>query len=143
MFVRQHSLFQPRPSIPGDQLVARLEPDQRTIDRTAVESACKSEAVARTITAWRPRFGLQEPRLATLDQTVMVSAVFKTRFTLEELQSTLTGLGVQATAAEIEHSAKRLVTACVFDHWLGHFHFRVPLFQTVMQEATLARTIAQ
>jgi WD40 repeat protein len=125
-----------------DQVVSRLEPNQRTIDRAVVESACKSEAVARAITAWRPRFGLQEPRLATLDQTVVLSAVFKARFTLQELQSTLASLGVQATAAEIEQSADRLVAACVFEHWLGIFHFRVPLFQTVMQEATLARMIA-
>jgi WD40 repeat protein len=126
-----------------DQVVDGLQPDQRIIERTQVESACQSEAVARAITAWRPRFGLPEPRFATLDQAVMLSAVFKTRFTLEELQSTLAGLGVQATAAEIRHSADRLVAACVFEHWLGHFNFRVPLFQTVMQEATLARMIAQ
>jgi hypothetical protein len=73
----------------------------------------------------------------------MLSAVFKTRFTLEELQSTLGSLGVQATADEIKLSAGRLVAACVFEHWLGTFHFRVPLFQSVMQEATLARMIAQ
>jgi WD40 repeat protein len=126
-----------------DQLVAQLEPDRRTIDQGMVESACKSEAVTRAITAWRPRFGLQEPRFATLDQTIVLSGVFKARFSLQELQSTLANLGVQATAAEIEHSARRLVAACVFEHWLGHFHFRVPLFQTVMQEATLARMIAQ
>jgi hypothetical protein len=126
-----------------DQVLARLQPDQRIIERADVEDACKSEAVARTITAWRPRFGLQESQFATLDQTVMLSAVFKPRFTLEELQSTLAGLGVQATAAEIQHSAARLVAACVFEHWLGHFRFRVPLFQTAMQEATLAHMIAQ
>ena len=126
-----------------DEVIARLEPDQHTIDRAVVESACKSEAVARTITAWRPRFGLKEPRLAALDHTVMLSAVFKTRFTLREIESTLADLGAQATAAEIEHSARRLVAACVFEHWLGHFHFRVPLFQTVMQGAVLARTVAQ
>ena len=126
-----------------DQVVDYLGPARSTIDRTVVESACKSEAVARAITAWRPRFGLQEPRFATLDQTVVLSAVFKARFTLQELQSTLSNLGVQATAAEIEHSARRLTAACVFEQWLGHFHFRVPLFQTVMQEATLARMIAQ
>jgi hypothetical protein len=124
-------------------VLARLQPDQRIIERAEVESACKSAAVARTITAWRPRFGLQESRFATLDQTVMLSAVFKARFTLEELQSTLGGLGVQATAVEIQHSVARLVAACVFEHWLGHFHFRVPLFQTAMQEATLAHMIAQ
>jgi hypothetical protein len=107
-----------------------------------VDSACQSDAVARAITAWRPRFGLQEPQLATLDQTVMLSSVFKTRFTLPELQSTLASLGVQASASEIEHSARRLVAACVFEQWLGHFHFRVPLFQRVMQETALARVIA-
>jgi WD40 repeat protein len=123
-----------------NQIVDLLDPDQRTIDRALVESACKSEAVARAITAWRPRFGLQEPQL--LDQTVMLAAVFKVRFTLQELQSTLASLGVQATATEIEHSARRLVAACVFEQWLGHFHFRVPLFQRVMQEAALARVIA-
>jgi hypothetical protein len=48
---------------------------------------------------------------------------------------------VQASAAEIQHSAERLVAACVFEHWLGQFRFRVPLFQTVMQESTLARMI--
>ena len=126
-----------------DQVVDLLAPDQRTIDRAAVDRALKSEAVARTITAWRPRFGLPEPRFATIDQTVMLSAVFKPRFTLAELESTLAGLGVTATAAEIRHSANRLVAACVFEQWLGHFHFRVPLFQTVMQEAALARMIAQ
>jgi hypothetical protein len=126
-----------------DQVVSHLEPDQRTIDRSAVESACKSDAVARAITAWRPRFGLQEPRLATFDQAVMLSAVFKPRFTLQELQSTLAGLGTQATAAELEEAADRLVAACVFEQWLGHFHFRVPLFQTVMQQAALARMIAR
>lgn len=126
-----------------DQVVARLEPDQHTIDQAMVESACKSEAVTRAITAWRPRFGLQEPRFATLDRTVVLSAVFKAHFTLQELQSTLASLGVQATAAEIEHSARRLIAACVFEHWLGHLHFRVPLFQTVMQEATLARMVSQ
>ena len=126
-----------------DQVVAGLEPDQRTIDQAMVESACKSEAVTRAITAWRPHFGLQEPRFATLDRTVVLSAIFKARFTLQELQSTLASLGVQATATEIEHSARRLAAACVFEHWLGHFHFRVPLFQTIMQEATLARMIAQ
>ena len=73
----------------------------------------------------------------------MLSAVFKPRFTLPELESTLSGLGVQATAAEIQHSANRLVAACVFEHWLGHFHFRVPLFQAVMQEAALARMVGQ
>lgn len=126
-----------------DQVVAGLEPDQHTISRAVVERACKSEAVVRAITAWRPRFGLKEPRLATLDQTVMLAAVFKTRFTLHELASTLENLDVQATAAEVEHSARRLVAACVFEQWLGHYHFRVPLFQTVMQEATLARMVAQ
>ena len=80
---------------------------------------------------------------ARIDQAVMLSAVFKPHFTLEELQSTLAGLGVQATATEVQHSADRLVAACVFEHWLGYFHFRVPLFQSVMQEATLARMIAQ
>jgi hypothetical protein len=124
-----------------DQVVDRLQRDQRIIERADVEGACKSEGVARAITAWRPRFGLSEPRFATLDQTVMLSAVFKPRFTLEELQSTLAGLGVQASAAEIQHSAERLVAACVFEHWLGQFRFRVPLFQTVMQESTLARMI--
>jgi len=124
-----------------DQVLDRLQSDRRIVESFDVESACKSEAVARTITAWRPRFGLQEPRFAALDQTVMLSAVFKPRFTLEELQSTLAGLGVQSTAAEIRHSADRLVAACVFEHWLGHFHFRVPLFQSAMQEATLARMI--
>ena len=124
-----------------DQVLERLPPDQHIIERAEVESACKSEAVAHTITAWRPRFGLQESRFATLDQTVLLSAVFKPHFTLEELQSTLAGLGVQATATEVQHSADRLVAACVFEHWLGYFHFRVPLFQTVMQEATLARMI--
>ncbi len=124
-----------------NQVLDRLQPDQRIIERAEVESACKSEAVARTITAWRPRFGLQDPRFATLDQTVMLSAVFKPHFTLEELQSTLAGLGAQATPTEIQHSADRLVAACVFEHWLGYFHFRVPLFQTVMQEATLASMI--
>jgi WD40 repeat protein len=124
-----------------DQVLAQLPPDQHIIERAEVESACKSEAVAHTITAWRPRFGLQEPRFATLDQTVLLSAIFKPHFTLEELQSTLVGLGVEATATEIQHSADRLVAACVFEHWLGYFHFRVPLFQTVMQEATLARMI--
>jgi WD40 repeat protein len=124
-----------------DQVVAHLDPDSRTIDRATVENACKSEAVARVITAWRPRFGLQDPRLAALDQTVLLSAVFKARFTLAELQSTLASLGVPATEMEIEQSTDRLVAACVFEHWLGHFHFRVPLFQTVMQEAALARMI--
>jgi hypothetical protein len=126
-----------------DQIVACLDPDQRTIDRTTVERACRSEVVARTITAWRPRFGLKEPRLATLDQTVMLAAVFKTRFTLSELEATLATLGVPASSTEIEHAARRLVAACVFEPWLGHFHFRAPLFQTVMQQATLARMIAQ
>jgi WD40 repeat protein len=126
-----------------DQVLERLPPDQHIIERAEVEYACKSEAVAHTITAWRPRFGLPEPRFATLDQTVLLSAVFKPHFTLEELQSTLAGLGVQATATEVQHSADRLVAACVFEHWLGYFHFRVPLFQTVMQEATLARMIEQ
>jgi hypothetical protein len=126
-----------------DQVIDRLQPDQSIIERAQLESACKSEAVARTITAWRPRFGLQDPRFATLDQTVILSAVFKPRFTLEELQSTLAGLGVQATPTEIQHSADRLVAACVFEHWLGYFHFRVPLFQTVMQEATLAGMIGR
>ena len=107
-----------------DQVLDRLQPDQHIIERAEVEGACRSEAVARLITAWRPRFGLPEPR-----------------FTIEELHSTLAGLGVQATATEIRHAADRLVAACVFEHWLGHFHFRVPLFQTVMQEATLARMI--
>jgi hypothetical protein len=125
-----------------DQIVEGLDPKQRTIDRVLVERACQSEAVARTITAWRPRFGLQDPQLAALDQTVMLSAVFKTRFTLAELQATLASLGVPATPTEIEHSARRLVAACVFEPWLGHFHFRVPLFQEVMQEAALARVIA-
>jgi hypothetical protein len=78
-----------------------------------------------------------------LDQKVMLSAVFKPRFSLEELQSTLAGLGVEADATEIRHSAGRLVAACVFEQWLGQFQFRVPLFQTVMQEATLARMIAR
>ncbi len=126
-----------------DQVVARLAPDQRTIDRSAVEGACKSDAVARIITAWRPRFGLREPRFAAIDQTVVLSAIFKGHFTLQDLQSTLAGLRVQATAVEIEHSARRLVAACVFEHWLGHFRYRVPLFQTVMQESALARMIAQ
>ncbi len=125
-----------------DQIVEGLAPQQRIIDRALVERACQSEVVARTITAWRPRFGLQDPRLAALDQTVMLSAVFKTRFTLAELQSTLAGLEVQATPTEIEHSARRLVAACVFEQWLGHFHFRVPLFQQVMQEAALARVVS-
>jgi hypothetical protein len=125
-----------------DQIVEGLEPGQPTIDRALVDRACQSAAVARTITAWRPRFGLQEPQLATLDQTVMLAAVFKTRFTLAELQATLAGLGVQATPTEIEHSARRLVAACVFETWLGHFQFRVPLFQRVMREAALARVIA-
>jgi len=124
-----------------DQVLARLPPGEDIIERAEVEIACKSEVVAHSITAWRPRFGLQESRFATLDQTVMMAAVFKPHFTLEELQSTLAGLGVQATATEIQHSADRLVAACVFEHWLGYFHFRVPLFQTVMQEATLARMI--
>jgi WD40 repeat protein len=124
-----------------DQVAQGLAPDQRTIDRGTVEGAFKSEPVARAITAWRPRFGLQEPRLATLDQTVVLSAIFKARFTLQELASTLASLGVEATAAEIEHSARRLVAACVLEQWIGHFRFRVPLFQTVMQEATLARMI--
>ena len=126
-----------------DQVLARLPPGEDIIERAEVEIACKSEAVAQTITAWRPRFGLPESRFATLDQTVMMSAVFKPHFTLEELQSTLAGLGVHATATEVQHSADRLVAACVFEHWLGSFHFRVPLFQTVMQEATLARMIEQ
>jgi WD40 repeat protein len=126
-----------------DQIVAGLAPDQHIIDRSAVESACKSEAVARAITAWRPRFGLQEPRFATLDQTVALSAIFKTHFTLGDLQAILTSLRVQATLTEIEHSARRLVAACVLEQWLGHFRYRVPLFQTVMQEATLARMISQ
>lgn len=124
-----------------DQVLERLQPDQHIVERADVEGACKSEGVARVITAWRPRFGLSEQRFATLDQTVMLAAVFKPRFTLEELQSTLGGLGVQASAAEIQHSAERLVAACVFEHGLGHLRFRVPLFQTVMQEATLARMI--
>ena len=126
-----------------DQVLEGLQPGQLVIDRADVERACKSDAVARTITAWRPRFGLPEPGFATLDQAVMLSAIFKTRFTLEELQATLAGLGVQTTAVEIRRSADRLVAACVLEHWLGHFRFRVPLFQTVMQEATLARMIAQ
>ena len=126
-----------------DQVLDRLQPDQHIIERAEVEGACRSEAVARLITAWRPRFGLPEPRFAALDQAVMLSAVFKPRFTIEELHSTLAGLGVQATATEIRHAADRLVAACVFEHWLGSFHFRVPLFQTVMQEATLARMIEQ
>ena len=124
-----------------DQVLVHLPPDEDIVERAEVESACKSAAVAHTITAWRPRFGLLESRFATLDQTVLLSAVFKPHFTLEELQSTLVGLGVQATATEIQHSADRLVAACIFEHWLGYFHFRVPLFQTVMQEATLARMI--
>jgi WD40 repeat protein len=124
-----------------DQIVEGLEPAQRSIDRALVLRACQSDAVAQAITAWRPQFGLQEPQLAVLDQTVMLSAVFKTRFSLPELQSTLATLGVQATPTEIEHSARRLVAACVFEQWLGHFHFRVPLFQRVMQEAALARVI--
>jgi WD40 repeat protein len=124
-----------------DQVLVHLPSDENIIERTEIDSACKSEAVAQTITAWRPRFGLQESRFATLDQTVLLSAVFKPHFTIEELQSTLAGLGVQATATEIQHSADRLVAACVFEHWLGYFHFRVPLFQTIMQEATLARMI--
>ena len=126
-----------------DQVLERLQPDQRVVERAELESAYKSEVVARTITAWRPRFGLPDPRCAPLDQAVMVSAVFKTRFTLEELQSTLAGLGVEASADEIRRAADRLVAACVFEHWLGYFRFRVPLFQTVMQEATLAIMIAQ
>ena len=125
-----------------DQIVEGLGPTQRTIDRALVERACHSEAVARTITAWRPRFGLQDPRLATLDQTVMLSAVFKTGFTMAELQSTLASLGVRATQTEIEHSTRRLIAACVFEQRIGHFHFRVPIFQKVMQEAALARVIA-
>ena len=51
-----------------DQIVEGLDSKQRTIDRVLVERACQSEAVARTITAWRPRFGLQDPQLAALDQ---------------------------------------------------------------------------
>jgi WD40 repeat protein len=125
-----------------DQLLDHLGPARRTIDQAVVERACRSEQVARAITAWRPRFGLQDPRLATLDQTIVLSSVFKTRFTREELLATLENLGVQATAAEIEQSTDRLVAACVLEHWFGHFYFRVPLFQTVMQEATLARMIA-
>jgi WD40 repeat protein len=125
-----------------DQIVEGLDPAQPSIDRALVERACQSEAVARTVTAWRPRFGLQDPQLAALDLTVMLSAVFKTRFTLPDLQSTLASLGVQATPTEIEHSAHRLVAACVFEQWLGHFHFRVPLFQRVMQQAALAQVIA-
>lgn len=124
-----------------DQILDRLKPDEHLIDRQVIDEACKSEAVARAITAWRPRFGLSEPRLAAIDQTVMLSAVFRPHFTLEELQSTLAGLGVETSAAEIQHSADRLVAACVFEQWLGNFQFRVPLFQTVMQEATLARMI--
>ncbi len=126
-----------------DQLVGRLAPGRHMIERADLDDACKSEAVARTITAWRPRFGLEEPRFATLDQTVMLSAVFKPRFSLEELHATLVDLGVEANATEIRHSADRLVAACVFEQWLGQFQFRVPLFQTVMQEATLARMIAR
>lgn len=130
-------------SVVCDQLLEGLSPERRIIESGDIDDACKSEAIARTITAWRPRFGLQEPRFAMLDQTVMLSAVFKPRFSLEELQSTLAGLGVEANATEIRHSAGRLVAACVFEQWLGQFQFRVPLFQTVMQEATLARMIAR
>jgi WD40 repeat protein len=130
-------------SVVCDQMLGTLDPQRRILERGDLDDAYKSEAVARTITAWRPRFGLQEPRYATLDQTVMLSAVFKPRFSLEELQSTLVGLGVEAEATEIRHSAGRLVAACVFEQWLGQFQFRVPLFQTVMQEATLARMIAR
>ncbi len=126
-----------------DQMLAGLPAEEHMLERADFEHACRSEAVARVVTAWRPRFGLPEPRFATLDQAVMLSAVFKTRFSLEELQAGLAGLGVEASATEIQHSADRLVAACVFEHWLGHFHFRVPMFQTVMQEATLARMIAQ
>ncbi len=125
-----------------DQMVGFLPPDSRTLDRPTVERALRSEAVARAITAWRPRFGLAEPRFAALDQAVMLSAVFKPRFTLGELEATLASLGVEATATEVRHAANRLVAACVFEHWLGHFHFRVPLFQSVMQEAALARMIS-
>lgn len=130
-------------SVVCDRLLDGLALERRTIERGDLEDACKSEAVARTITAWRPRFGLREPRLATLDQTVMLSAVFRPRFSLDELRSTLAGLGVQADETEIRHSAERLVAACVFEQWLGQFQFRVPLFQTVMQESTLARMIAR
>jgi hypothetical protein len=124
-----------------NEIAQGLPADQNTIGRAEVENACRSEAVARAITAWRPRFGLAEQRLAALDQAVMLSAVFKTHFTLEDLQSTLAGLGVRASATEIKGSASRLVAACVFEHWLGYFHFRVPIFQAAMQEATLARMI--
>jgi hypothetical protein len=125
-----------------DQIVEGLDPMERTIDKALVERACRSEAVSRAITAWRPRFGLQDPQLATLDQTVMLAAVFKARFTLRELQSTLAELGVGASPTEIERSARRLVAACVFEPWLGHFQFRVPLFQQIMQQAALARVVA-
>jgi WD40 repeat protein len=130
-------------SVLCDQLLEGLSPERRIIESGDVDDACKSEALARTITAWRPRFGLPEPRFAMLDQKVMLSAVFKPRFSLEELHATLAGLGVEADATEIRHSAGRLVAACVFEQWLGQFQFRVPLFQTVMQEATLARMIAR
>lgn len=126
-----------------DQLLARLPPDRDTIERADVDGACKSEAVARTITAWRPRFGLPEPRLASLDQAVMLSAVFKTRFTLTELHETLDRLGVEASASDVQRAADRLVAGCVFEHWLGQYSFRVPLFQSVMQDATLARMVTQ
>lgn len=125
------------------QIVERLPPSQHVIDQEVVDAACKSEPIARTITAWRPRFGLREPGLAMLDQTVMLAAVFKPRFTLHELQSTLAGLGVQLDATDIEKCADRLVAACVFEQRLGHFQFRVPLFQAVTQVAALAHVIEQ